>query len=98
MAICRIIETGATPEDYERVSDKVGARNSPPEGGQLHIAAKGEDGTIRIIEVWDSREQAEAFGERVRAARQELGVGDGSMPPIEYLELHRLNTREQAAT
>ncbi len=98
MAICRIIETGATPEQYERVSDKVGTRETPPDGGQLHIAAKGADGTIRIIEVWDSKEQAEAFGERVRAARQELGVGDGSMPPIEYLDVHRVTTREHATT
>jgi len=96
MAICRIIETGATPDQYEQVRDKVGARDNPPAGGQLHIAATGDDGTIRIIEVWDSKEQAEAFGERVREARRELGIGDGSMPPVEYLELHALTTAERA--
>ncbi len=96
MAICRIIETGATPDEYERVSEKVGARDNPPEGGQLHIAAKGDDGLVRIIEVWDSREQAEAFGEKVRATRLEMGVGDGSMPPIEYFELVRMLARENA--
>jgi hypothetical protein len=90
MAICRIIETGATPDQYEQVRDKVGARDNPPEGGQLHIAARGEDGTIRIIEVWDTREQAEAFAEKVRTVRQGLGIGDDTMPPVEYLELHTL--------
>jgi len=95
MAVCRIIETGVSPEQYEKVRDKVGARDNPPDGGQLHIAAKGADGTIRIIEVWDTREQAEAFGEKVRVARQEMGVG-GPMPPVEYLELHALMTPQQA--
>jgi hypothetical protein len=51
--------------------------------------------TIRIIEVWDTREQAEAFGEKVRAAREEMSVG-GPMPPVEYLELHALMTPQQA--
>jgi hypothetical protein len=95
MAVCRIIETGASPEQYEKVRDKVGARDNPPDGGQLHIAAKGTDGTIRIIEVWDTREQAEAFGEKVRAARQDMGIG-GAPPPVEYLELHSLLTPQQA--
>ena len=91
MAVCRIIETGVSPEQYEKVRDKAGARD----GNQLHIAAKGTDGTIRIIEVWDTREQAEAFGEKVRAARQEMGIG-GAMPPVEYLEMHALLTAQQA--
>jgi hypothetical protein len=95
MAVCRIIETGVSPEQYEKVRDKVGARDNPPDGGQLHIAAKADDGTIRIIEVWDTREQAEAFGEKVRAAREEMGVGS-PMPPVEYLELHALMMPQQA--
>jgi hypothetical protein len=94
MAVCRIIETGVSPEQYEKVRDKVGARDNPPDGGQLHITAKGDDGTIRIIEVWDTREQAEAFGEKVRAVRQEMGVG-APMPTPEYLELHTLVTSQQ---
>jgi hypothetical protein len=95
MAVCGIIDTGVSPEQYEKVRDKVGAGDNPPDGGQLHIAAKGTDGTIRIIEVWDTREQAEAFGEKDRAAREEMGVGDAT-PPIEYLELHSLITAQQA--
>jgi hypothetical protein len=90
MAICRIIETGVPPEDYEKVRAAVGVGDSVPSGGQLHIAAVGEDGNVRVIEVWDTREQAEAFGERVREARERAGVGSGEMPPITYLDVHRL--------
>ena len=50
---------------------------------------------MRIIEVWDTREQAEAFGEKVHAVRQEMGIG-GAMPPVEYLELHTLEMAQQA--
>jgi hypothetical protein len=89
MAICRIIETGRTPEEYDQVRAKVGVGDSPPPGATLHIAARRDDGKIRIIEVWDSREQAEEFGEKVRAAREEAGFG-GEVPPITYFEVHHL--------
>ena len=89
MAICRIIETGRTPEEYDQVRAKVGIGESPPAGANLHIAALGEDGKIRVIEVWGSRDEAEAFGQKVMAARQELGFG-GDRPPMDYFEVHSL--------
>jgi hypothetical protein len=89
MAICRIIETGATPEQYEQIRDKLGVGESLPSGASVHIAAHGEDGKIRIVEVWDSREQAEQFGEKVRAAREEAGLAGGAMPTITYLKVHK---------
>ena len=46
------------------------------------------DGTIRIVEVWDSREQAEQFGEKVRGVREELGIGGGGPPQISYLDVY----------
>ena len=93
MAICRIIQTPATPEQYDQVRERVGVgEGSLPPGGQLHVAAIGEDGRIQIFEVWDSREDAEAFGEKVQAAREELGVGVGQEPTITYLEAHRVVT------
>ena len=58
-------------------------------GGVFHAAAVGEDGKIRVFEVWDSREQAEAWGEKVMAVRTEPGFGDGP-PSIEYLNVHRV--------
>jgi hypothetical protein len=93
MAVCRIIETGATADQYEQVRSKLGVDESnPPPGGQIHIAVKGDDGTIRVIEVWESREQAEEWGEKVRAARQELGIGGESPPSIAFYEVQRVMT------
>jgi hypothetical protein len=44
---------------------------------------------IRVIEVWESREQAEEFTKKVMAAREDLGIGT-DRPMIQYLEVHRL--------
>ena len=90
MAICRIIETGATPEQYDQVRSRLGIGDSPPPGASLHIAARGEDGMIRVVEVWNSREQAEEWATKVRAVREELGVGGSGPPPMTYLEVHKL--------
>ena len=75
------------------VSLQVGSlHNTPPAGGLFHTAAVGADGKIRVFEVWDSREQAEAWGEKVLAARTDLGLGDGP-PSIEYLDVHNIIQR-----
>lgn len=87
MAVCRIIDTGATPDQYNQVRSKLGVgENSPPPGAAVHIAALREDGTVRIVELWENREEAEAFGEKVRAARQELSL-DAGTPSITYYEV-----------
>ena len=88
MAICRFIESGATPEQYEQIRGKLGMSDSPPPGATLHLAALGEDGKLRIVEVWESRDEAEAWGEKVKVARQEIGVE--GMPVVTYYEVHNL--------
>jgi hypothetical protein len=88
MAVCRIVETPATPEQYDRVMAKVAAGGASTEGRTVHVAAVAEDGKIRIFDVWDSKSQAEAFGEAVRAARVEVGVTDE--PKITILDVHNV--------
>jgi hypothetical protein len=89
MAVARVIETGATPAEYDKVRERVDAGGKPA-GLVFHVGALGSDGKIRVIELWESRDQAEQFGEKVRAIRSELGVGDGGMPPMEYLDVHNV--------
>jgi hypothetical protein len=88
VATARTIKTGITPDEYDQMREKLGVGDTPPEGGVSHTAAIGEDGKIRIFEVWDSREQAEAWGDKVMAVRTEAGFGEGP-PEIEYLEVYR---------
>ena len=92
MATARIIETGITPGEYDQMRERLGVGDTPPPGGQFHVAALGEDGKVRIVEIWDSREEAEAWGEKVAAARTAAGFGDGP-PRIEYLDVHSIVQR-----
>src|SRR5204863_5771773 len=70
MAVCRIVETNATPEQYDSIFEKLSTGGASTASRTLHIAAVGEDGKIRVIELWESRGYSEAFGEAVRTARQ----------------------------
>ena len=92
MAIARFIKTGITPDEYETMSEKLGINDTPPSGGVFHAAGVDEDGKIRIFEVWDSREQADAWGEKVMAVRTAAGFGGGP-PSIEYLDVHNVVQR-----
>ncbi len=92
MAVARIVKAPIDTDTYDKVRAHLGIVDTPPPGGQLHVAAVGDDGQLRIFEVWDSREQAEAWAEKVAAAREEAGLG-GGQPTIEYLEVHSVLTR-----
>jgi heme-degrading monooxygenase HmoA len=90
MAICRIVEPGATRDQYEQVRQHLGLGDGVPPGCQQHVAAVGDDGRVRVIEIWDSREQAEAFTkDQLIAAREAVGAGSGR-PSITYLDVHHI--------
>ena len=86
MAVCRLVKTNATPEEYDRVFEKVNSSGVSTAGRTLHVAAVGEDGKIRVIELWESRSDAEALGEAVRDAREELGIAEPAS--VSLLEVH----------
>ena len=73
-----------------------GAGDAAPPGSMVHIAAIGDDGLMRVIEVWESRDQAEAFAEKVIEARTEIGVAP-VRPQVQYLEVHKI-AQEAGAT
>ena len=86
MAVCRIVQTNATPEEYDSIFEKVNTSGASTAGRKFHVAAVGEDGKIRVVEVWESRSDAEALGEAVRNAREELGVAEPAS--VSLLEVH----------
>lgn len=92
MATARIVETRITPGEYDQMRERLGIGDTPPPGGLFHVAALGDDGKLHVFEVWDSREQAEAWSEKVAAARTQAGFGDGP-PTIQYLEVHSMVQR-----
>ncbi len=86
MAVCRLVKTNATPEEYDAIFEKLNSSDASTASRTLHLAAVGEDGKIRVVEVWDSRSDSEAFGEAVRAAREELGISEPASSSL--LEVH----------
>jgi hypothetical protein len=62
----------------------------PPDGLEYHVAFI-VDGGLRVSEIWDSREQLEAFGERLMPVLAELGV-ELAGPP-ELLDVHNIIKR-----
>jgi hypothetical protein len=50
----------------------------------------GDDGNLKVSQVWDSMEQLEAFGERLRPILAELNIDPGEP---ELVEVHSIIRR-----
>lgn len=62
-----------------------------PDGLEYHVAFGSGWGNFRVSEIWDSREQLEAFGERLMPLLSDLGI-ELAGPP-ELLEIHNIVKR-----
>jgi hypothetical protein len=60
-----------------------------PEGLEYHVAFTS-DGKFRVSEIWDSREQFDAFGERLMPVLKDVGIEPGRP---EMLEIHNIIKR-----
>ena len=90
--VVRFSPVGLTAEKYDATTSKMeeAGVEFPPEGLQLHVCF-GEDGDLRVSEVWDSREQFEAFGERLMPVLSDAGIEFSGEP--EVYEAHSVTTR-----
>jgi hypothetical protein len=82
--------SNVTTEQYDetiRRLEKVG--DWPPQGLDYHVAFKS-NGKFRVSEIWDSREQFDAFGERLMPVLNEVGIEPGEP---EMLEIHNIIKR-----
>lgn len=96
MAIAMIMEFDEfTPDMYEAVSDKIDWPDNWPAGLHHHVAGPTDAG-MRIVEVWDSREQYDGWmSDTIQPALQEL-FGDelASKPQPRFTEFE---VRRQAS-
>ena len=77
---------GLTAEDYDRTMPLIEASGEfPPDGLEYHVAFSS-GGSFRVSEIWDSKDQFEAFGQRLMPILTESGV-ELAGPP-EVLEVH----------
>ena len=86
--------TSLTAETYDestRQLEEAGVERLP-DGLELHVCF-GADGNLQVSEIWESREQFEAFGERLQQlpVLAELDI-EYSSPP-EIFEVHKIVKR-----
>ncbi len=92
--LVRFNPQGLTKETYDQVSDKMRESDWPPDGLELHVAF-GDDGDLRVSEVWESREKQEQFSGTLLPALSEEGVGFAGEP--EWLDVAGYFFREASS-
>ena len=89
--VVRFTPTNVTKEKYEESLRRLEeAGEFPPEGMEYHVAFGPED-NLRVSEIWDSREQMQAFGDRLMPILTEIGIEFSGEPEI--LEIHNIIRR-----
>ena len=81
--VVRFNPTNATKEKYDeslRRMKQAGIWPNPP-GLAVHVAF-GPDNNLRVSEIWSSREQFEAFGEKLMPILADMGIEFSAEPEI----------------
>ena len=89
--VVRFNPTNLTTEKYDesvRRLEEAGAW--PPDGLEYHVFF-GSEGNLRVSEVWDSREQMEAFGARLMPILADVAIEFSGAPEI--FEVHNIIKR-----
>jgi len=89
--VVRFNPTNLTTEKYDesvRRLEETGAW--PPDGLEYHVFF-GSEGNLRVSEIWDSREQLQAFGERLMPILADVGIEFSGDPEI--FEVHNIVKR-----
>ena len=82
---------GTTTERYDESLRRLEESGDfPPDGLEYHVAFVS-GGDLRVSEIWDSREQMEAFGQRLMPLLAEMGINLAGEPEI--LEVHNIIKR-----
>ena len=88
--VVRFPPSNVTKEQYDAVRNALEASGDwPPPGCRLHVCF-GDERDIRVSEVWESQEQLDAFGEKLRPRLEEAGIELTGQP--EVFEAHIVET------
>jgi len=94
MAVAIVMEfDGATLDQYNQVVDRMGFSpgGAGPAGNLFHWVTK-TDGGISVTDVWESREQFDAFaGSTIGPITREIGFP--SPPQLSFHEVHNYLTK-----
>jgi hypothetical protein len=90
--VVRYAPAGLTKAQYDETSRLFEQEfgEDLPDGCDYHVCF-GSDGDLHVSEIWDSREQWEAFGERLMPLLAQWGIEFQGQP--EVYEVHTLQRR-----
>jgi hypothetical protein len=88
--LIRFAPASLTAAQYDESVRKLEAAGVfPPDGLDYHVCF-GSEGNLRVSEIWDSREQLDAFGEKLMPVLAEVGIEPGEP---ELMEIHNIVKR-----
>jgi hypothetical protein len=90
MAVAMLMDNpNGSQEIYEQLRERIGL--DKPAGGIFHVAGPSPSGGWRVIEIWESEEDAKRFlAEGLRPAAE--AVGTPAPPPPELWPVHNYMT------
>ena len=88
--VVRFPLSNVTKQQYDTVHDALeGSGDWPPDGCLMH-ACFGDEQNVRVSEIWESQEQLEAFGEKLRPQLEAAGIQLAGEPEVfEALNVER---------
>ena len=88
--VVRFHPANLTAENYDESHPKVEEAGFPPEGLDYHVCFGSPD-NLTVSEIWDSREQFEAWGEKLVPVLAEFGIEFSAEPDV--FEVHNVVKR-----
>jgi len=88
--LVRFTPANVTTQQYDESLRRLEeAGGWPPDGLEYHVAF-GPDDSLRVSEIWDTREQWEEFGKRLMPLLSDIGIEPGEP---ELLKIHNIVKR-----
>ena len=88
--LIRFTPESVTTQQYDETVRRLEEAGEIPADGLDYHVCFGSEGSLRVSEIWDSREQFEAFGEKLRPVLADVGIDPGEP---EQLEIHNIIRR-----
>lgn len=80
--LIRFAPQSMTRDQYESVKSSLEEGGDwPADGCELHVCF-GDEGSLRVSEVWESKEKLDAFGEKLRPRLEEAGIQMSGQPEV----------------
>jgi hypothetical protein len=84
--VVRFHPKALTAEKYDEANRRLEAAGIFPADGMDYHICFGSDGNLLVSEIWDSREQMAAFGEKLMPILADVGIELSDEPEI--FEIH----------